>query len=180
MGNKWPYIIGFLVPGRPQAYISGGQPSLVLFGFWQDWRTHVSLFSQMRITDLVPDLIQNLSNFKAFEMIGTMYHKYHCPALIIIFYLSRSSPKDPANLKSGTRMSYTDLCMPNQALQKWPIGAPRLNLVPTNPKLYKVAMHHVLVGIPTYKVTTQFLSWTPRSPQQLTQCTQHIHCISRF
>ena len=50
-------------------------------------------------------------------MIGTMYHNYHRPALIIIFVFSRSSPKDPANLKSGTCMSYTDLCVPSQALQ---------------------------------------------------------------
>ena len=50
-------------------------------------------------------------------MIGTVYHNYHRPALINYIYLSRSSPEDPANLKSGTRMSYTDLCMPNQALQ---------------------------------------------------------------
>ena len=41
---------------------------------------------------------------------------------------------------------------------KQPIGAPRLNLVPTSPKLYKVAFHNVLV----------FLSWTPKSLQQLT------------
>ena len=37
---------------------------MVLFGFWQDWRTHISLFSQNRITDLVPDLIQNLYNLR--------------------------------------------------------------------------------------------------------------------
>ena len=35
---------------------------------------------------------------------------------------------------------------------KQPIGAPRLNLVPASPKLYKVVFHNVLVGIPTYKV----------------------------
>ena len=35
---------------------------------------------------------------------------------------------------------------------KQPIGAPRLNLVPASPKLYKVAFYNVLVGIPTYKV----------------------------
>ena len=45
---------------------------------------------------------------------------------------------------------------------KWPIGTPRLNLVPASPKLYKVAFHNVLV----------FLSWTPKSLQQLTQRTQ--------
>ena len=47
-------------PWRSQAYISGGQPSLVLFGFWLDRGTHDSLYFQKKITDLVPDLIQNL------------------------------------------------------------------------------------------------------------------------
>ena len=47
-------------PWRSQAFISGGQPSLVLFGFWLDRGTHVSLYFQKKITDLVPDLIQNL------------------------------------------------------------------------------------------------------------------------
>ena len=57
---------------------------------------------------------------------------------------------------------------------KQPIGAPRLNLVPASPKLYKVVFHHVLVGIPTYTVfqPTRFLSRTPKSPQQITQHTQ--------
>ena len=40
---------------------------------------------------------------------------------------------------------------------KQPIGAPRLNLVPASPKLYKVVFYNVLVGIPTYKVTTTVL-----------------------
>ena len=51
-------------PWRHQAYISRDQPSLVLFGFWQDWGTYISLFSQKRITDLVPDLIQNLRHLR--------------------------------------------------------------------------------------------------------------------
>ena len=46
-------------------------------------------------------------------MIGTVYRNYHHPALIITFIF----PEDPANLKSGARMPFTDLCMPNQALQ---------------------------------------------------------------
>ena len=50
-------------------------------------------------------------------LIGTVYCNYHCPALIIIFIFSRSSPEDPVTLKSGVHMSYTDLCMPSQALQ---------------------------------------------------------------
>ena len=49
------------------------------------------------------------------QVIGTVYCNYHHPALIIISIISRSSPEDPATLKSGARMSYMDLCMPSQA-----------------------------------------------------------------
>ena len=45
-----------------------------------------------------------------------MYRNYHRPALVIIFVFSRSFPKDPATLKAGVRMSFTDLCVPSQAL----------------------------------------------------------------
>ena len=46
------------------AYISGDQPSWVYLGFWQDREWHVTLFQAVRITDLVPDLIQNLCNIR--------------------------------------------------------------------------------------------------------------------
>ena len=48
-------------------------------------------------------------------MIGTVYRNYHHSVLTVYLYLSRSSPEDPATLKLGARMSYMDLCMPNQA-----------------------------------------------------------------
>ena len=57
------------------------------------------------------------TNMKWIPVIGTMYCNYHRPSLIIIFIFSRSSPKDPVTLKSGAHMSYTDLCVPSQALQ---------------------------------------------------------------
>ena len=50
-------------------------------------------------------------------MIGTVYRNYHRPALTITFIFPDLLPKDPANIKSGTSMSYMDLCMPSQALQ---------------------------------------------------------------
>ena len=68
-------------------------------------------------------------------------------------------------------MSCTDLCMPDQALQQQPIGAPRLNLVPATPKLYKVAFHNVLVGIPTYKVLVS------NSTESTTAYTAYTTCI---
>ena len=49
-------------------------------------------------------------------MIGTVYRNSSSSTNNYI-YLSRSSPEDPMNLKSGARMSYMDLCMPSQALQ---------------------------------------------------------------
>ena len=82
-------------------------------------------------------------------MIGTVYHNYHRPALIIIFVF-------PDLLLKILRTSSQGRACPTQTYaclikhySKQPIGAPRLNLVPAVPKLYKVAFHHVLVGIPT-------------------------------
>ena len=66
--------------------------------------------------------------------------------------------------------------------------------MPAAPKLYKVASHHVLVSILTSKVSQpqgiltskvsqptqlqqQFLSWTPKSPQQH---IQHTQCIQLY
>ena len=78
-----------------------------------------------------------------------MYHNYHRPALIITFIFPDLLPKI-------LRTSSQERACPTQTYaclikhySKQPIGAPRLNLVPTTPKLYKVAFHHVLVGIPT-------------------------------
>ena len=51
-------------PWGPLTYISGAQLCLGLFGFWQDWRTHISLFSQKRITDLYRFLIQDLGQMR--------------------------------------------------------------------------------------------------------------------
>ena len=48
-------------------------------------------------------------------IIGTVYHNYHHSVLTVYLYLNRSSPEDPATLKLGELMSYTDLCVPNQA-----------------------------------------------------------------
>ena len=63
-----------------------------------------------------------LANFrwhhKLNPVIGTLYCNYHRPALILIFIFPDLLPKDLANIKSGTHMSYMDLCMPNQALQQ--------------------------------------------------------------
>ena len=53
-----------VAPGVPCAYISGGQPFWAYLGFWQDRGRHITLFQAQRITDLVPDLIQNLCNLR--------------------------------------------------------------------------------------------------------------------
>ena len=91
------------------------------------------------------------------ELIGTMYRNYHCPALIITFIFPDLLPKILRTSSQGrTCPTQTDTCLIKHH-SKQPIGAPRLNLVPATPKLYKVAFHHVLVGIPTYKVTTTVL-----------------------
>ena len=51
-------------PWRSQAYISGGRPSLVLFGFRLDRGTNDGLYFQKKITDLVSELIQNLRRLR--------------------------------------------------------------------------------------------------------------------
>ena len=86
-------------------------------------------------------------------MIGTVYHNYHRSALIVIFIFPGLLPKilQPSS-QERTCPTWTYACLAKHN-SKWPIGTPRLNLVPTAPKLYKVASHHVLVGIPTLKVT---------------------------
>ena len=90
-------------------------------------------------------------------MIGTVYRNYHRPALIITFIFPDLLPKILQTSSQGCACpSLTYACLIKH-YSKEPIGAPRLNLVPTVPKLYKVAFHHVLVGIPTYKVTTTVL-----------------------
>ena len=50
-------------------------------------------------------------------MIGTVYRNYHHPALIIIFIFADLPPKILRTSSPGAHMSYTDLCMPSQALQ---------------------------------------------------------------
>ena len=81
-----------------------------------------------------------------------MYHNYHRPALIIIFVFPVLLPKILQTSSQGhTCPSRTYACLIKH-YSKQPIGAPRLNLVPAVPKLYKVAFHHVLVGIPTLTV----------------------------
>ena len=80
------------------------------------------ILSKINVTNKVGQLVSPLVLNMSFiydktspgkgGMIGTMYHNYHRPALIINIYLSRSSPEDPANLKSGMCMSYVDLCVP--------------------------------------------------------------------
>ena len=49
-------------------------------------------------------------------MIGTMYRNYHHPALIITFIFPDLLPKILRTSSPGARMSYTDLCVPSQAL----------------------------------------------------------------
>ena len=74
-----------------------------------------------------------------------MYHNYHHTALIIIFVFPGLLPKilQPSSEEHAyPTQIYACLTKHNS---KWPIGTPRLNLVPAAPKLYKVAMHHVLV-----------------------------------
>ena len=53
--------------------------------------------------------------------------------------------------------------------------------MPAAPKLYKVAMHHVLVGIPTYKVTTTVLVLNSKeSTTAYTTYTTYTTVLSRF
>ena len=51
------------------------------------------------------------------SLIGTVYRNYHHPALIIIFIFPDLLPKILQISSPGARMSYTDLCVPSQALQ---------------------------------------------------------------
>ena len=50
------------------------------------------------------------------SMIGTVYHNYHRPALILIFLFPDLLPKILRTSSQGTRMSFMDLCVPSQAL----------------------------------------------------------------
>ena len=86
-------------------------------------------------------------------MIGTMYHNYHCPALTIITFIFPDLPPKILRLSSQEHAcpTRTYACLAKH-YSKWPIGTPRLNLVPAIPTLYKVVFHHVLVGIPTLTV----------------------------
>ena len=86
-------------------------------------------------------------------MIGTVYRNYHHPALIIIFVFPGLLPKilQPSSQEHACP-TWTCACLAKH-YSKWPVGDPKLNLVPTAPKLHKVALHHVLVGIPTLTVS---------------------------
>ena len=114
-------------------------------------------------------------------VIGTVYRNYHRPALIITFIFPDILLKILRTSSQGrTCPSRTHACLIKH-YSKQPIGAPRLNLVPAVPKLYKVAFHHVLVGIPTLTVHHLQGIPTPQSPQQLTQRTQLTQLVlSRF
>ena len=91
------------------------------------------------------------------KVIGTVYRNYHRPALITIFIFPDLLPKILwTSSQERACPTQTCACLVKH-YSKWPIGISRLNLVPAAPKLYKVAFHHVLVGIPTYKVTTMVL-----------------------
>ena len=90
-------------------------------------------------------------------LIGTVYRNYHRPALIITFIFPDLLPKILRTSRQGRACPTRTYACLIKHHSKQPIGTPRLNLVPATPKLYKVAFHHVLVGIPTYKVTTTVL-----------------------
>ena len=64
---------------------------MVLFGFWLDRGTHDSLYFQKKITDLVPDLIQNLRRLR---------HKASITSGITLLGL---------NASCGTRLPFTGL-----------------------------------------------------------------------
>ena len=117
-------------------------------------------------------------------MIGTVHHNYHHPALIITFIF-------PDLLLKILRTSSQECACPTRTYaclikhhSKQPIGTPRLNLVPAIPKLYKVAFHHVLVGIPTYKVlvlnskesTTAYTAYTAHTTV-LVDSKDHRHIV---
>ena len=78
-------------------------------------------------------------------MIGTVYHNYHCPTLIIIFIFPDLLPKIlRTSSQERACPTWTYACL-TKHYKQWPIAAPRLNLVSATPKLYKVAFHNVLV-----------------------------------
>ena len=123
-------------------------------------------------------------------MIGTVYRNYHCSALIIIFVFPGLLPKilRPSNQeRTCPTLTYACLAKHNS---KWPIGTPRLNLVPTAPTLYKVASHHVLVGIPTLTVhnlqgiptskVTDYTVLVLNSKESTTAYTEYTTVLSRF
>ena len=78
-------------------------------------------------------------------VIGTVYRNYHHPALIIIFVFPDLRPKILRTSSQGRACPTRTYACLIKHYSKQPIGAPRLNLVPATPKLYKVAFHHVLV-----------------------------------
>ena len=101
-------------------------------------------------------------------MIGTVYRNYHHPALIITF------PDLPPKILQTSSQGRACLI---KHYSKQPIGTPRLNLVPTVPKLYKVAFHHVLVGNPTYKVTTTAYTAYTAYSTVLVDSKDHRHIV---
>ena len=83
--------------------------------------------------------------FTSPEVIGTMYRNYHRPALIITFIFPDLLPKILRTSSQGRACPTRTYACLIKHYSKQPIGAPRLNLVPATPKLYKVAFHNVLV-----------------------------------
>ena len=86
-------------------------------------------------------------------MIGTVYHNYHRPALIITFIFPDLLLKILRTSSQGRACPTRTYACLIKHYSKQPIGTPRLNLVPATPKLYKVAFHNVLVVLvfTTYK-----------------------------
>ena len=109
-------------------------------------------------------------------MIGTVYHNSSSSTnnnyLSFQIFTRRSCEPQVQERACPTR---TYACLAKH-YSKQPIGAPRLNLVPASPKLYKVVFHNVLVGIPTLMVHTYRVS----QPTQLTQHTQLTQLFSRI
>ena len=112
-------------------------------------------------------------------MIGTVYRNYHRPALILIFIFPDLLPKTlRTSSQERTCPTQTYACLAKH-YNKQPIGAPRLNLVPAAPKLYKVAFHHVLVvfqpkWFTTYKVLVL------NSKESTSAYTAYTTVFSRF
>ena len=106
-----------------------------------------------------------------------MYHNYHRPALIITFIFPDLPPKILQTSSQGRACPTRTYACLIKHYSKQPIGAPRLNLVPAVPKLYKVAFHHVLVGIPTYKVTTTAYTAYTAYSTVLVDSKDHRHIV---